>query len=100
MTDPIIVGFLIILLILLTIVWTYPLIKAEIKRNIRFLVLKACLHIIAALVLFGLAADNWSLDIYHVLHLVAGLSLLYEGAITILNIYEDMKKIPVREKGM
>lgn len=99
MTDPVIAGFLIILLILLTIVWIYPLFRTEIKRNIRFLVIKACLHILTALVLFKLAIDNWNLDIYHVLHLVAGLSLLYEGVITILNIYEYIK-IPVREKGM
>jgi len=101
MTDPAVkAGVLIILLILLTFVWIYPLYRVEIKRNIQFLSLKAFIHITAALVLFGLAATSWNLDASHVLNLICGVFLMYEGVITTLNIYEDMKKIPVREKGM
>jgi hypothetical protein len=99
MTDPTTAGFLIILLILLTVVWTYPLFRTDIKRNIRFLALKAYVHITAALVMFGLAVANWNLDIFQVLRLVAGFFLLYEGTITILNIYADMRRTPIRERG-
>ena len=100
MTDPTTAGFLIILLILLTVVWTYPLFRADIQRDIRFLALKAYVHITAALVLFGLAVTNWNFDVFQVLRLVAGFFLLYEGTITILNIYADMRRLPIRERGM
>jgi len=101
MTDPVVkAGVLILLLILLTFVWTYPLYRAEIKRDIRFLSFKGFVHITAALVLFGLAAANWNLDASHVLNLICGAFLLHEGVVTILNMYEDIKKISFREKGM
>ncbi|MDD1727565.1 MAG: hypothetical protein LUQ50_00670 [Methanospirillum sp.] len=99
MTDPTTAGFLIILLILLTVIWTYPLFRVEIKRDIRFLAIKACVHITAALVLFGLAVTNWNFDVFQMLRLVAGFFLLYEGTITILNIYADMRRSPIRERG-
>ncbi len=101
MIDPVVkAGILIILLILLTFVWTYPLYRPEIKRDIRFLSFKAFIHITTALVLFGIAAATWNLDISHVLNLICGVFLLHEGVVTILNIYEDMKKLPIREKDM
>ncbi|PWR69818.1 hypothetical protein [Methanospirillum lacunae] len=101
MTDPVVkAGVLIILLILLTFVWTYPLYRAEIKRDIRFLSFKAFVHITTALVLFGLAVANWNLDASHVLNMICGVFLLHEGVVTILNMYEDMKRLPIREKGM
>jgi len=100
MTDPTTAGLLIILLILLTTIWTYPLIRTEIRSNKKFLVIKAGVHLIAGIVMLWLSVASWNLDISMMLRLVAGFVLLYEGAITLLNIHADMKTPAIRERGM
>ncbi len=100
MTDPTTTGLLIILLILLTTVWTYPLFRTEIRGNKKFLAFKAAVHLIAGTVMLWLSVASWNPDISMILRLVAGFVLLYEGAITLLNIHADMKTPSIRERGM
>ncbi len=51
---------------------------------------KAYVSLTAGFVLLGLAAFNPVLDLFLILRLVAGFTLLYDGAVTLLNLYDDM----------
>jgi len=100
MTDPITAGILVILLILLTFVWTYPLIRKEVQDMLLFRVFKAGVHLVAGFVLLWIGFVNWKIDLFQILKILSGFLLLYEGAITILNVQADIRRSKIREKEM
>lgn len=100
MTEFISGALLILLLLALGAVWTYPILRKDACENRHYLMLRSGVYLAAGLVLLTLAASGPALDLLRLLRIIAGLVILYEGIRTILKIHTEMRRAKTREQGM
>lgn len=92
MTDIRVTGLLIILILLLSTVWFYPFIKPDMRSHPQYRICKSGVYLVTGLVLISLITLNPALDLFMILRLIAGFTLLYEGIVTLLNLYTDTQR--------
>lgn len=98
MSDFLVSGILILILAFLTVVWVDPFIRPGIETRPKYRIFKAGVYLGTGICLLILAGIDPTMDLFMILRISAGLLLLYEGVVTVLNMHDQMKT--VRRRGL
>lgn len=96
MSDVLVSGILILMLAFLTVVWVYPFIRPGIEKRPKYRYFKAGVYLGAGICLLILAGFDPTMDLFMLLRISAGLLLLYEGIVTVLNMHDQKKHLTLR----